>query len=110
MPYSEHVTSVLTEEERKRARAETIKKSLRYFENRSLSQDCIFTRRRNLSAHLGVDETVSKKELQMINVHALPLPASVQKSSRENSIRYRFRTNKYSRIKNKNEMLTNKFY
>ena len=83
MPFSELERSFLTEEERKRARAVVVKKSLRYFEdtnNRSLSADCLFTRRRNLAAHLGVDETVSKKELNMINVHALPLPASVQKS------------------------------
>ena len=83
MPYSEPIRSCLTEEERKRARAVVVKKSLRYFEdrnNRSLSENCLFTRRRNLAAHLGVDETVSKKELSMINVHALPLPASVQKS------------------------------
>ena len=82
MPYSEPIGSCLTEEERKRARAVLVKKSLRYFDrnNRSLSEDCLFTRRRNLAAHLGVDETVSKKELSMINVHALPLPSSVQKS------------------------------
>ena len=75
--------NVLTEEERKRARAVVVKKSLRYFEdrnNRSFSEDCLFTRRRNLAAHLGVDETVSKKDLHMINVYALPLPSSVQKS------------------------------
>ena len=83
MPFSEPARSFLTEEERKRARAVVVKKSLRYFEdtnNRSLSEDCLFTRRRNLASHLGVDETISKKELGMINVHALPLPASVQKS------------------------------
>ena len=83
MQYSEPVRRFLTEEERKRARAVVVKKSLRYFEdtnNRSLSEDCLFTRRRNLAAHLGIDETVSKKELSMINVHALPLPSSVQKS------------------------------
>ena len=83
MPLPEPTRSCLTEEERKRARAVVVKKSLRYFEdrnNRSLSENCLFTRRRNLAAHLGVDETVSKKDLSMINVHALPLPASVQKS------------------------------
>ena len=76
--------NVLTEEERKRARAVVVKKSLKYFENRnnrSFSEECLFTRRRNLAAHLGVDETVSKKDLHMINVHALPLPSSVQKAS-----------------------------
>ena len=83
MPLPEPTRSCLTEEERKRARAVVVKKSLRYFEdrnNRSFSEDCLFTRRRNLAAHLGVDETVSKKELNMINVHALPLPSSVQKA------------------------------
>ena len=83
MAFSEPARSFLTEEERKRARAVVVKKSLRYFEdknNRSLSEDYLFTRRRNLATHLGVDETVSKKDLSMINVHALPLPASVQKS------------------------------
>ena len=83
MPFSEPAKAVLTEEERKKARALVIKKSLRYFEdrnNRSFSADCLFTRRRNLSAHLGLDENVSKKDLQMINVYALPLPASAQKS------------------------------
>ena len=83
MPLPEPTRSCLTDEERKRARAVVVKKSLRYFEdrnNRSFSEDCLFTRRRNLAAHLGVDETVSKKELNMINVHALPLPSSVQKT------------------------------
>ena len=75
--------SVLTEEERQRARAVVVKKSLKYFEdrsNRSFSADCLFTRRRHLSAHRGVDETVSKKDFNMINVYALPLPSSVQRS------------------------------
>ena len=83
MPLPEPSRNCLTEEERKRARAVVVKKSLRYFEDRSkrsFSEHCLFTRRRNLAAHLGVDETVSKKELNMINVHALPLPASAQKS------------------------------
>ena len=75
MAFSEPARSFLTEEERKRARAVVVKKFLRYFE-----EDYLFTRRRNLATHLGVDETVSKKDLSMINVHALPLPASVQKS------------------------------
>ena len=83
MPLPEPTRTCLTEEERKRARAVVVKKSLKYFEdrnNRSFSEDCLFTRRRNLAAHLGVDESVSKKDVNMINVHALPLPASVQKS------------------------------
>ena len=88
MPLPEPTRNCLTEEERKRVRAAVVKKSLRYFEdrnNRSFSEDCLFTRRRNLAAHLGVDETVSKKELYMINVYALPLPASVQKSKTNSS-------------------------
>ena len=79
MSLSDDARKVLTEDERKRARSVVIKKSLSYFEdrnNRSFSEDCLFTRRRNLAAHLGVDETVSKKELHMINVYALPLPRS----------------------------------
>ena len=87
--HSEPAKSLLTDEERKRARAIVIKKKLRYFEdrnNRSFSADCLFTRRRNLAAHLGVDETVSKKDLEMINIHALPITSSVQRSREDLSI------------------------
>ena len=67
---------VLTKSQRDKVRARSLRTSLTYFENRSMSAECLFTRRRNLAAHLGVDETVSKKELNMINVYALPLPSS----------------------------------
>ena len=89
MSLSKTTTGCLTEEERKRARAVIVKKSLRYFENRSSSDNCLFARRRNLAAHFGVDETVCKKDLNMINVYALPLPASVRKSKTIPK-RYRF--------------------
>ena len=91
MAYSETARSVLTEEERNRERTIVIKKSLKYFEdrnNRPFSTDCVFTRRRNLSAHLGVDETVSKKDLNMINFQALPRPTSVQASRKKFGLRY----------------------
>ena len=99
----EHARSILTEEERKRAREVVRKKSLRYFEdrnNRSFSEACLFTRRRNLSAHLGVDENVSKKDLHMINVHALPLPLSIPKERKHGSLRYKFQTNNYNKSTN----------
>ena len=73
---------VLTDEERKRARTRFLKKSLSYFEdrnNRSFSEDCIIMRRKNLAEHLGVDETVSKRDSDMINVCALPMRLSVQR-------------------------------
>ena len=94
--------AILTEEERKRARAVAIKKSLRYFEdrnNRSFSESCLFTRRKNLAAHLGVDETVSKKDSNMINVYALPLPASAIRSRENICIRYMYPNIYDSRIK-----------
>ena len=73
---------VLTDEERIGAK-EAVGKWLRYLESRkksSASPDEIplFTRRRNLSVHLGVDEAVNKKDLQLINVCALPLPATYE--------------------------------
>ena len=42
-------------------RATMVKKAIRYFEdksNRSVSADNLFTRRKNLAAHLGLDEKV----------------------------------------------------
>ena len=47
--------------------------TLDYFEDRT-PPDELFTRRKNLTAHLGVDETVSPQEIQKINTHCLPLP------------------------------------
>ncbi len=36
----------------------------------------IFVRRKNLAVHLGLDEKVSKKEVQKINTFSLPVPSS----------------------------------
>ena len=81
---------VLTDEERTGAK-ETVGKWLRYLENRKKSgatsdEMPLYTRRRNLSVHLGVDEAVNKKDLQLINVCALPLPYE-QKLERSQSLR-----------------------
>ena len=60
-------------------RATLVKKAIRYFEdksNRSVSEDNLFTRRKNLAVHLGIDEKVSKKEIQKINTLSLPVPAT----------------------------------
>ena len=68
-------------DERKRARA-ALAKWLQHFENKRTNsaiiseENHLLTRRRNLAAHLGVDESVSKKDLQLINVYSLPLPPS----------------------------------
>ena len=68
-------------DERKRARA-ALGKWLQYFETKKTNsaiiseENHLLTRRRNLAAHLGVDESVSKKDLQLINVYSLPLPPS----------------------------------
>ena len=75
----EVLEGTLNEIERRRARTIVVKKAIRYFEdrnNRSWSQDSLFTRRRNLAVHLGVDESVCKTEVQKINVHSLPLRVS----------------------------------
>ena len=70
-----------TSDERKRARA-AVGKWLQYFEDKRTSsptlseENHLLTRRRNLAAHLGVDESVSKKDLALINVYSLPLPPS----------------------------------
>ena len=49
-------------------RANMVKKSMQYFsdkKNRSLSEDNLFTRRKNLAVHLGLDEKVSLREIQV---------------------------------------------
>ena len=56
-----------------------VKKALRYFEdksNRSMSEDNLFTRRKNLAVHLGLDDKVSLREIQKINTYSLPVPSS----------------------------------
>ena len=84
---------VLTDEERIGAK-EAVGKWLRYLENRRKSAATsdeipLYTRRRNLSVHLGVDEAVNKKDLQLINVCALPLPATYEaRLERSQSLRY----------------------
>ena len=92
MSLSENIETrkyTFTSDERKRARA-AVGKWLQYFEDKRTSSPTIseenhlLTRRRNLAAHLGVDESVSKKDLALINVYSLPLPPSktvVQPSS-----------------------------
>ena len=60
-------------------RATMVKKCIKYFEdksNRSVSEDNLFTRRKNLAVHLGLDETVGIKEVQKINTYCLPVPSS----------------------------------
>ena len=89
-------TEVLTMEEepsdvnqRKAKRATMVKKAIHYFEdrsNRSMSEDNLFTRRKNLAVHLGIDETVSQKEVQKINTYCLPLPSSALPSEAQDSI------------------------
>ena len=74
MEEPEDLKRSLSEAERKRARARwtqisTVTKATSHFKN-SLN-----TRRRNLVAHLGVDEEVCKKEVQEINLLALPVPS-----------------------------------
>ena len=100
----EPLEGTLSEAERRRARTKVAKKAISYFEDRnhrSCSQDSLFTRRRNLATHLGVDESVCKSEVQSINVHALPIPASAIHESQESlvsgSYRYIFRL-EYNRI------------
>ena len=73
----------LSAEERKKVRVASVRKAIHYFEdrnNRSWSQDSLLTRRRNLASHLGVDETVDRKEVQKINASSLPVPSSVLKN------------------------------
>ena len=66
-----------------------VKKAIHYFEdrsNRSMSEDNLFTRRKNLAVHLGVDETVSMKEVQKINTYCLPVPSSALPPEAQESI------------------------
>lgn len=63
----------------KAKRATMVKKAIRYFEdksNRSVSEDNLFTRRKNLAVHLGLDEKVGMREVQKINTYSLPVPSS----------------------------------
>ena len=68
----------LTKAQSKRARARwvrisTVTKAITQFKD--TSHNNLLTRRRNLVAHLGVDEGVGSKEVQEINLLALPVPS-----------------------------------
>lgn len=55
-----------------------VKKSILYFsdkKNRSMSEDNLYTRRKNLAVHLGLDEKVPRREIQKITTICLPIPA-----------------------------------
>ena len=70
----------LTKAQSKRARARwvrisTVTKAITQFKD--CSHNSLLTRRRNLVAHLGVDEGVGSKEVQEINLLALPVPVSI---------------------------------
>ena len=63
-------------------RAVVANKSISYFReknNRSVSETGLFNRRKNLASHLGVDESVEKKDVDKINMAILPFPSSVAK-------------------------------
>ena len=75
----------------KAKRASMVKKALRYFEdksNRSMSEDNLFTRRKNLAVHLGLDEKVSLREIQKINTFSLPVPSSATPFNASTSTRW----------------------
>ena len=63
-------------------RAVVVNKSISYFREkntRSVSETGLFNRRKNLASHLGVDESVAKKDVDRINMSILPFPSSVPK-------------------------------
>ena len=69
----------LCAEERKKVREANVEKSIRYFQDRnkrSWSNGSVFTRRRNLACHLGLDKTTDTEEVQKINTYSLPVPSS----------------------------------
>ena len=68
-------------EKQRALRAVVVKKSIAYFrDTRSVSDEGLFNRRKNLAKHLGVDESVDKQDLDKINMAILPFPSSVPKS------------------------------
>ena len=68
-------------EKQRALRAVVVKKSIAYFrDTRSISDQGLFNRRKNLAKHLGVDEFVDKQDLDKINMAILPFPSSVPKS------------------------------
>ena len=63
-------------------RAVVVNKSISYFREkntRSVSETGLFNRRKNFASHLGVDESVEKKDVDRINMSRLPFPSSVPK-------------------------------
>ena len=69
---------VLLQSPAKARRANVVKKSILYFsdkKNRSMSEDNLYTRRKNLAVHLGLDEKVPRREIQKITTICLPIPA-----------------------------------
>ena len=71
-----------TLEKQRALRAVVVNKSISYFReknNRSVSETGLFNRRKNLASHLGVDESVEKKDVDKINMAILPFPSSVPK-------------------------------
>ena len=82
--------TTLTEDERNLARTRVVRKAIRYFEaGTKKSGSC--TRRRNLAAHLGVDETTSRQEVQSINQYSLPAPASALQFQEKNCLEVRYK-------------------
>ena len=62
-------------------RAVVVKKSLAYFKdkrNRSVTEGCLLTRRKNLAAHFGLDMSVDKNDMDQINLATLPFPLSAK--------------------------------
>ena len=82
MEPSRNYLEVVEPIEKQRAlRAVVVKKSIAYFrDTRSISDQGLFNRRKNLAKHLGVDESVDKQDLDKINMAILPFPSSVPKS------------------------------
>ena len=69
------------QEKQRALRAIVVKKSISYFKdkkNRSVTDSCLLIRRKNLAAHLGLDMTVDKKDLDQIILATLPFPSSAK--------------------------------
>ena len=68
-------------EKQRALRAVVVKKSIAYFKekkNRSVTEGCLLTRRKNLAAHFGLDMSVDKKDLDQITLATLPFPLSAK--------------------------------
>ena len=69
------------QEKQRALRAVVVKKSIAYFKekkNRSVTEGCLLTRRKNLAAHFGLDMSVDKKDLDQITLATLPFPSSAK--------------------------------